>query len=41
MGAWQAFPKGQVHADCDCVQLQQGFATGEMGSRDQIAQRQL
>jgi hypothetical protein len=26
-----AFPRGQDHADCDCVQLQQEFATGEMG----------
>jgi hypothetical protein len=28
-----AFPKGQVHADCDCVQLQQGFVIDEMGFR--------
>jgi len=32
-----ASPKGQDHADCDCVQLQQGFATGEMGVNDQFA----
>jgi hypothetical protein len=35
-----AFPKGQVHADCDCVQLQQGFAAGEMGFSGQFAQQQ-
>src|SRR5262245_57596727 len=30
-------PKGQDRADCDCVQLQQGFAAGEMGRRGQVA----
>src|SRR6516164_7800895 len=35
-----AFPKGQDHADCDCVQLQQGFATGEMGFRGHFAWQQ-
>src|SRR5262249_14473719 len=31
------FPRGQDRADCDCVQLQQGFAAGEMGLRGQVA----
>jgi hypothetical protein len=35
-----AFPRGQVHADHDCVQLQQGFATSEMGFRGHFAQQQ-
>src|SRR6516165_386610 len=35
-----AFPKGQDHADCDCVQLQQGIATGEMGFRGHFAWQQ-
>jgi hypothetical protein len=35
-----ASPKGQDHADCDCVQLQQGFTTGEMGFDRQFARQQ-